>query len=428
LNEADRSIAEALFRDPHQVVLLIQPAETGPANASFFFWDAGRINGDFPFLEFPFDAALLANVERHKIEAAQRRAAAVPPQPETAPRPSPGRGVRFRLSRKQAVWGILALSIVALALALRFAPQSFAVLTRLFPERPAPPPAATPHAIGLSAERQNDDLKVTWNRNSASVVAAISGALSIRDGNSRREMLLDAAQVRGGSILYSPVSDEVQIALTVYGPVSSSTESVIVINPRAGVPQVRVVSPPPAPARQTVEPQAPLGSASRQAVKPFTPPTAQPAPKPAQSVPDAPPTLPGPATGPVSLAGSYIAETPRLLPLDRQPLPAVARESAAQTGAPEVYHPPEVIREIMPSFPDLLKQVLVSAKTVEVKVSIDETGKVVKTEPVPQRDVHQLLLNAAAAAAREWKFRPARRGDRPMPSEMLLRFTFKPRV
>ena len=68
LNEHDLSVAAAAFPEPQQVFLLIQLDDSGPANATFFFWDDGRMCGDFPFLEFPFDASLLAGAERHQAD------------------------------------------------------------------------------------------------------------------------------------------------------------------------------------------------------------------------------------------------------------------------------------------------------------------------------------------------------------------------
>src|SRR6266446_6384823 len=43
LNESDLALAEAAFPEPQQVFLLIQLGDPGPANATFFFWDAGRM-------------------------------------------------------------------------------------------------------------------------------------------------------------------------------------------------------------------------------------------------------------------------------------------------------------------------------------------------------------------------------------------------
>jgi TonB family protein len=63
---------------------------------------------------------------------------------------------------------------------------------------------------------------------------------------------------------------------------------------------------------------------------------------------------------------------------------------------------------------------------VEVMVAIDESGKVVKAEPQPQPGVNPVMMSAALQAARQWTFDPARRGDQPVASEMLLRFNFAP--
>src|ERR1043166_4695376 len=38
LTESDISLAGTFFPKPHQVFLLIQPSNTGPANSAFFFW------------------------------------------------------------------------------------------------------------------------------------------------------------------------------------------------------------------------------------------------------------------------------------------------------------------------------------------------------------------------------------------------------
>ena len=95
--------------------------------------------------------------------------------------------------------------------------------------------------MGLQAERQNADLKITWNRESASISNATLGVISIKDGDSRRTISLEAAQVRGGSLLYTPVSDEVQMELAVATPAGNATESVLVVLPTMGPAQTFVV-------------------------------------------------------------------------------------------------------------------------------------------------------------------------------------------
>jgi outer membrane biosynthesis protein TonB len=65
-------------------------------------------------------------------------------------------------------------------------------------------------------------------------------------------------------------------------------------------------------------------------------------------------------------------------------------------------------------------------KTVGITVSLDDHGKVVKASALPDTDAQQTVIDAALDAARASKFRPARRGDQPVSSEIVLRFEFKP--
>ena len=65
--EEELTLARKRFHDPRCVFLLVQRLPIGPANAGFFFWDQGKIHGDFCFMEFPFDTQLLA--ETGAIEA-----------------------------------------------------------------------------------------------------------------------------------------------------------------------------------------------------------------------------------------------------------------------------------------------------------------------------------------------------------------------
>jgi hypothetical protein len=63
LTADDLSLARAFFSHPKCVFLLIHPPRDGHATAGFFFWDAGQINADFCFLEFPFDATALVSAD-----------------------------------------------------------------------------------------------------------------------------------------------------------------------------------------------------------------------------------------------------------------------------------------------------------------------------------------------------------------------------
>jgi hypothetical protein len=72
LEDEDCALARLAFAAPGCVFLLFQRVGQGPPNATFFFWDEGRINGDVPILEFPLDSSLLLPVCRLRATAAAR--------------------------------------------------------------------------------------------------------------------------------------------------------------------------------------------------------------------------------------------------------------------------------------------------------------------------------------------------------------------
>ena len=429
LDEKDMALAERLFRDPSNVILLVQTAEAGPANATFFFRDGGRLNGDFPFLEFPFDAPLLAAAEQRRVEAAQRRSFEVFSPP---PRPRPCRSAPNRNageSGRVVVWALLAAcagggAAVGVRYFLEKSPLSPAAPAAIQPAATVPAPQAS---LGLQAERQNADLKVTWNRDAAAIYNATLGVISIKDGNLRRTISLQAAEVRTGSLLYTPVNDQVQMELAVATPTGNATESVLVLLPKTGPARTVAAQPlvPVQPARPAPE------SASRQPARPFTPPSAPPrqsAPAPALAEP---PALaaganPAPPTAAPLWNRPALSVQPPPAPLALSAPPAADPQSQRASAVAPVYHAPEPIHQVQPVFPASLTNTVTRTAVVEVLVSIDETGKVVKADPKSQPGVHPWILASAVAAARQWTFRPARRGDQPVPSQMILRFNFTP--
>ena len=72
LNENDLSLFQAFFGKPYHVFLLIQPSAFAPPNATFFFSRGHRRISEFPFLEFPLDASLLATEEWDRISGYQQ--------------------------------------------------------------------------------------------------------------------------------------------------------------------------------------------------------------------------------------------------------------------------------------------------------------------------------------------------------------------
>lgn len=89
---------------------------------------------------------------------------------------------------------------------------------------------------------------------------------------------------------------------------------------------------------------------------------------------------------------------------------------------------PVPIRQVKPALTPAVAALVRRPVTVQVKVSIDAEGKVVNVEAsVPPGTMNHYLAEAAANAARMWRFDPARRGDTKLPSETILHFAFGPK-
>ncbi len=416
LSAEDLSLFKTFFGKPYHVFLMVQPNGFGPANATFFFSQGHQKVSEFPFLEFPLDASLLAIEERERIsrcrQASEQPAAAPEPLHQEPLKPQK----RRRLFPKVALGAAAAAVLLLPALWFsntRFREGSTRAWNAIWiaPRQPQPAPVSTPPppappSLGLQVKRQAEDLKLTWDHGSPTVTAATSGLISIEDGALKRKIALDTKQLRWESILYAPVSDQVLIQLTLTGPTGDATESVRVIR---GQEIPRYATPVPAP--QLPADRVPIAQAS----KPFVaPPVVKSAPAPQTLT--TPPILPG-----VQERPAYAISAPVAPP---RPLPASTPPPASATVVLPLYYPPVPVRKITPTYPPELKGVSSKPIVVAIRVVIDKAGKVLKAEPLPQQNVHQLFVREALHAAELWRFQPARRGDEPVASESVVRFSF----
>ena len=443
LNAKDVSLAEECFRKPYHVFLMIHSNGFGSPNATFFFRDGDRKMADFAFLEFPLDPSLLAIEERDRIQRSHQAAAVTNSVevPSLAPAPSATRSPRNHSSvvLKAVGWMFSLAMVFALGALVNNSSfrTRFANLRRAILNPPAvnsssssvSQPSSLP-LIALHAKRQNGDLELTWNRESALIATATSGVITIQDGpsESKRQIALDSTQVRGGSLLYSPTSDQILMQLTVTTPADTVTESVMVVLPKAGsLHTYPLPSSEPASASMA-RPQAPMDRVPLvTASKPFTQPLAakgssSPSPP---ILTDSPPLKLDlyPAT---TVMPGIVSQTPVRLPpppvTTSQPPPAMASQQHAPANVR--YQPAVAIAKVSPHLPPEVPAGAVREKVIEVKVTIDKNGKVSKAEAIPQNNVSLFLINSAVNAARLWKFRPALKGDEPVPSEAFLRFVF----
>jgi len=85
------------------------------------------------------------------------------------------------------------------------------------------------------------------------------------------------------------------------------------------------------------------------------------------------------------------------------------------------------MRQVKPVVPRSLKAMITREITMEVNLSIDADGKIIKAEAATGGGILQTSLGKLAVeAARLWKFQPARLGNRNVPGEVRIQFQFSP--
>jgi periplasmic protein TonB len=328
--------------------------------------------------------------------------------------------------------------------------------------RTAASPAASKSPLALTAERRGADLALSWDHEAPAVVNATFGMLLIRGAGVSRDIPLSPEQLRSGAVLYTPTTDQVEIQLNVVSGNQATHDSLIALLPPKGDAHPVVAT------AQTIEtrqpaPAAPVEHPSQKAPSPppkafSPPPTSPPSTDPAlssinsinESAPAVPPIPPSAAEGaplvnqlmPAStVAVPTPAPTAPVAPATAGPpstippsVPAIAAAAPPTASGPATQTPPSPqptvqatpIFRVVPRFPDALHSILTKQKTVQVRVFIDASGKPVNAEALPQPDSYKALDEAARAAVMQWKFQPAKIGNRSVASSLVLEFSFSP--
>ena len=98
-------------------------------------------------------------------------------------------------------------------------------------ERPSVGQLAAKSSLAFTVESRGPALLLTWNRESAQITNASLGMMIIWSQGTIRNLTLTAEQLRSGSILYKPVSDQVEFQLAVMNGDQVTQESAIVLLP-----------------------------------------------------------------------------------------------------------------------------------------------------------------------------------------------------
>ena len=221
LNAQDLALAEKCFKGPNQVFLMMHANGFGPPAATFFFRDRDGSMAEFGFLEFPLDPSLLA-MEGHDRALRSRDTAVEQPVAIPSPPADDGRRMQRRSPWKAAAWIcsaalILALGVVLIGAARRGQiPALWRAITNPLPTESASISVVQASAhpiIALHVIRKNGDLELTWDRESPLIAAATSGLITIQDGESKRLLPLNSAQLYGGPSLLADIGPDYAAAL-----------------------------------------------------------------------------------------------------------------------------------------------------------------------------------------------------------------------
>ena len=256
--------------------------------------------------------------------------------------------------------------------------------------------AADNTPLGLRVERRINDWRLKWNRNAA--VNALRGRLSITDGAMHKQLDLDAHELQTGSIVYTPVTEDVVLRLEIVGPESQApiSESVrLVAGARPLLPSQK---------QQTAPGAEPRIARSNAAWA-----------KHLESAKD--------ASAPRAPVVRSLLRIPRSEPAPTAPaVPNLSGEFApARAPDPGNLEPATLISRRNPVYPAIAKQSRISGN-VEVHFRISPRGNVYDVKSVHGSPI---LAQAAIEAVEEWRYEPARLNGAPIDSRGSTNFDFK---
>jgi hypothetical protein len=243
--------------------------------------------------------------------------------------------------------------------------------------------------------------------------------LTIQEGGSRREVRLTAEELRTQRTEYYPQSGNVVLRLEVQRAAGQFTGETVQVATGLGEP-----APAPKPIRierrsvvASAPPSRTRGRADRRAIADPRRPAAPRQFTAARRLPSRPPATLLPEPPPASPQGAPLAQPVRLA---SPVLPARGAE------APPVRFVAAIpVRKVSPAAPVDLRAAIRDNVAVDVEVTIDAAGRVLRATPVEAVTASQRLLAPhAAQAASMWTFRPASRDGKPVESRLILRFDF----
>jgi protein TonB len=463
-DDQDNAIMREIFYGGSALCMLVKPSLAEPSVAQIGMRTEDLLQ---PVTVFPFHAGVLREGDFQIVEDSSpvitpRVVIPEEPPPQPAPLPLvPVPAYSLEPALKQPRRIPLTATLLAIAAAILLCVFLFTKYRR--PHAPAPAPlqavksapaptiapiAAPPPDIPLpvqntsvllNVKRQDRTATLSWNPDAPTVKGADYALLRIEDGRNREQLHLNKTELETGRLVYIPRSRNISFHLQLFAQSQSTTESI------RSVPDIPA---PPAPESHPNARSLPATARLRGGVQPEPAPTAPSTVPPPSDQTNAPPAVAQPAPPQEPAAESEaskptpFAEPDKTTPKPREPevVTTVSLELIGRSGIGEVFGalsprhifgsgsdkttPPRIIRQILPGIYPPLTSRIHGTKQVDVKVTIGPGGQVVKTELVDDRAADP-VDSAVYYAARQWTFEPARNGDKPVESKVLMHFVLK---
>jgi hypothetical protein len=434
IEKQDVETIKRAFQEKEDVILLIKSDASGPAMATFFFPTAVDMLYGLPFLEFPLDPAALPM--RPKVQKNSKSS-----------RIAPGPDLRLSTITPQ----VQEQETIPDRAELAKPDQVFT-------------PVSAPSQIAAKAEALSRTMN--WGRGSWMLRFGLGGALAVIGlafmfrshggvsipvpvSQGKRDQNQIQPQVRGESAVAPAVRPDLPMHRSPE-TVGDASRSLVPLGsgpPLARSPAsgsvVQSQQPATSDARAATAVRAPMqtfrppvrqgGQANEQAgaQELFSPDAVSPRVDPAESnqVTTSPFTQPQPlppprvgssresSTVPTPAAGAGASESA-----------APATGSSATLSKVNPVTDSRLIRQTQPTVPRNLLNLLSKEVVISVRVQIDASGNVVQaTSETPNSASFSGYLTASAlAAAKSWKFEPAKIGTHNVPSEKVVEFRFSP--
>lgn len=286
----------------------------------------------------------------------------------------------------------------------------------------------SPKVLGLQVSRRDAALELTWNKLSPVIAPARSGKLVIVNGSITRTLDLDKDQLRSGRIFYLPSAGDVSFSLQVMDSGSHSVSESLAVLGSSGQSAAGPVADGtvPAPA-QTNRPNETATDTGRRPVVAGNTRASARASLASSSIKKSDARLPNAVNSARTRNGhAETMEAVRRQDLDSSLVPQRSSTASANADDKTLLTPVKVLVPYYPAVPEDGSNASPHKEVfVPVTVSINTAGVVTAATLSPAgSDAPPALVEQALAAARRWRFSPARVGNTPIATEQEISFHF----